>query len=219
MRLGVVTTVWGDYDRFLPEWVASVDAQSGRPQLVTILDAGASDLGPAREALAASGLNWQIISSPYGGMGAMRNRAVAATETQWVMHLDADDMLLPHAVADVARVAGDADVVSLGALKDGREVLFPSVSRKRILRGHQGALSASPFRRSLWEQRPYITVNDWIESALWVGFAHLGARFAPTTRAGFVYRQHPGSHSHTISPQDKAQAHAQLRQLCRRWKP
>jgi hypothetical protein len=219
LKLGVTTTVWGTYSRWLPAWVASVAVQSVRPELVTIVDAGADDLGPAREALTASRLDWQIITSRYEGMGQVRNAAVAATETEWVMHLDADDVLLPRALADAAAVAEETDVVSLGALRDGREVVFPHVSREMILRGRLGAFSPSPYRRHLWKRRPYITANDWIESALWVGFAHLGARFTGTPRAGFVYRQHDASHSHTITPADKRAAYAQLRRLCRRWDP
>lgn len=215
----MVTTVWGAYGRWLPDWIGSVASQSVRPELVTICDAGADDLGRAHEALAASGLDWQIVTTGHDGMGAVRNAAIAATPTPWVMHLDADDVLLPHALDDAAALAERADVVSLGALRDGQEVTFPHVSARTILRGRLGAFSPSPYRRALWERRPYITANDWIESALWVGFAHLGARFTGTRRAGFVYRQHDGSHSHTISRRDKQQAHAQLRRLCRRWEP
>ncbi|WP_432159064.1 glycosyltransferase [Streptomyces sp. bgisy153] len=219
MNLGIVTTVWGDYSRYLPDWVASLTAQSTPPAVVTICDAGADDLSPAREALAATVLDWQIVTTAYEGMGHARNTAVAATSTDWVMHLDADDTLLPHAVADAAALADRSDVVSLGALRDGQELVFPHVSRQMILRGALGAFSCSPYRRRLWEQRPYRTVNDWVDSALWAGFAHLGARFTGTRRAGFVYRQHPGSHSHTISRRDKQLAAAQLRRLCRRWEP
>lgn len=213
----MVTTVWGGYGRYLPEWVSSVAAQTLQPEMVTIVDAGADDLGPCREALAVSGLNGQIISVEYQGMGHARNTAVAATQTRWVMHLDADDVLLPHALADVQALTGTADVVSLGAIRDATELTFPNVSRAGILRGQLGAFSPSPYRRELWEQRPYITANDWVDSALWVGFAHLGARFAGTRRAGFVYRQHSDSHSQTLSRQDKRMAVRQLQRLCRRW--
>lgn len=217
MRLGVVTTAWGTYGRWLPDWVASVAVQTVRPELVTIVDAGADDMGPAREALTATDLKWQIVTTARQGMGAARNAAVTATPTEWVMHLDADDVLLPHALADAAALAGRSDVVCLGALRDGQEVTFPRVSRQQILRGRLGAFSCSPYRRRLWEQRPYWTLNDWVDSALWVGFAHLGARFAGTRRAGFVYRQHAGSYSRTLTPADKQAAYAQLRRLSRRW--
>lgn len=215
----MVTTVWGSYGRWLPDWVESVAAQSRPPTAVTVLDAGADDMGPAREALAASGLDWQIVTTPYAGMGAARNAAVAATPTPWVMHLDADDVLLPHALADAAGLAQRADVIAMGMWREGRERLFPRVPRQQVLRGRQGCYSCAPFRRSLWERRPWITANDFVDSALWVGFAHLGARFAPTRRAGAVYRQHDTSYSRTLTPADRVAAREQWRRLCRRWTP
>lgn len=219
MDIAVVTSAWGTYGRWLPDWVESVAGQTLRPQLVTVLDAGIDDIGPAREALSASGLKWQIVRDTYCGMGAARNRAVEATPTGWVMHLDADDVLLPHALADVAQLAPRADVVSLGMWRNGQEHVFPQVSRRQILRGRLGCYSCAPFRRALWERRPWITANDWIDSAFWAGFAHLGARFVGTRRAGAVYRQHAGSYSRTLTAAEREAARAQWRRLCRRWDP
>lgn len=219
--IGVVTSVWGAYGRYLPEWVASIAAQSVRPELVTILDAGVDDVGPGREALAASGLEWQIVRDSYRGMGAARNRAVEATETVWVMHLDADDVLLPHALADVRALAPWADVVSLGMMRGRREVTFPQVSARDALEGKHVAFSCAAFRRDLWERAPWHTANDWIDSALWIGFARLGARFAGTARVGAVYRQHAGSFSRRLSPADRLAARAQVERMVREpgWSP
>ena len=219
LPIGVVTSAWGAYGRWLPDWVESVAAQTLQPALVTVLDAGVTDVGPAREALSATNLEWQIVPMTYAGMGAARNRAVEASPTEWVMHLDADDVLLPHALEDIAHLAPRSDVVSLGMWREGREHLFPHVSRQAILRGRHGCYSCAPFRRRLWERRPWITINDWVDSALWVGFAHLGARFVGTRRAGAVYRQHADSYSRTLTVADRAAAQAQWRRLCRRWEP
>jgi glycosyltransferase involved in cell wall biosynthesis len=219
--IGVVTSVWGAYGRYLPEWVASVAAQTVRPELVTILDAGVDDIGACREALDASGLEWQIVRDTYRGMGAARNRAVEATETTWVMHLDADDVLLPNALADVRALAPWADVVSIGMRRGRRKVVFPRVSGRRALAGHQVAFSCAAFRRALWERAPWHESNDWIDSAFWLRLARAGARFAGTTRVGAVYRQHPGSFSRRLSPQDRRAARAQLEQMVREpgWSP
>lgn len=215
--IGVVTTAWGVYGRYLPEWVAAVASQNRRPDLVTVVDAGVDDIGPTREALAGSGLDYQVVTIDYAGMGHARNAAVDATPTEWVAHVDADDLLLSHALTDAMELSGRSDVVVLGALRGDEQVLFGGVSARRVLRGGLCSFSASPYRRALWEKRPYLTRNDWVDSALWVGFAHLGARFVATDRPGFVYRQHPDSHSHTLPVRDKRAAAAQLRRLCRRW--
>lgn len=217
MNIGVVTSVWGGYDQFLPDWLASVEAQTAPPDIVTILDAGVRDPAAVRRLAGASSLPVQVVEESCTGMGAARNAAVAATYTEWVMHLDADDTLLPDALADCRKVQDVADVVCIGAVRGDQITVFHDVPRRWFLRGRLGSFSPSPYRRSLWEQRPYVTVNDFVESALWVGFAHLGARFVGTGRPGFIYRQHPESHSRTVEQADKHAARQQLSRLCRRW--
>jgi glycosyltransferase involved in cell wall biosynthesis len=217
----VVTSVWGAYGRYLPGWVASVASQTVRPELVTIVDAGVDDIGPAQEALAASGLEWQIVRDTYRGMGAARNRAVEATPTEWVMHLDADDVLLPHCLADVRQLAPWSDVVSVGMRRGRREVTFPKVSARDALAGRHVAFSCAAFRRQMWQTSPWHTANDFVDSAFWVGLARAGARFSGTARVGAVYRQHPGSFSRRLSPADRRAARAQLQRMVREpgWSP
>ncbi|MDT0270589.1 glycosyltransferase family A protein [Streptomyces sp. DSM 44915] len=221
--IGVVTSAWGTYGRYLPKWVESVAAQTVRPELVTVLDAGVDDIGPAREALDESGLPWQIVRDTYRGMGAARNRAVEATATEWVMHLDADDLLLPHCLADVRALAPWADVVSVGMRRGRRDIVFPHVSARQALAGRQAAFSCAAFRRDLWERRGvrWHTANDWVDSALWVRAARAGARFAGTSRPGAVYRQHAGSFSRRLTHRDRAAARAQLDRMVRdpAWSP
>lgn len=227
--LAVVTGAWGRYGTYLPEWAGSVAAQSLPPDQAAIVDAGVDDPDDVTDALAilhAAGVDTRTATvhradadGSYQCMGRVMNTAVGLVDTDWVIRLDADDTLLPWAVADVAQLTADADVVAIGALRDGVEILFPNTSAEWILSGRQGAMAPAAFRRTLWEQAPFIEANDWIESALWIGFAHLGARFVPTERAGFVYRQHDDSHSHTITRLDKARARRQQLALCRRWAP
>ncbi|MFD6691087.1 glycosyltransferase family 2 protein [Streptomyces bacillaris] len=213
--IGVVTSAWGAYGRYLPEWVKSVAAQTVRPEMVTVLDAGVDDIGPAREALTGSGLPWQVVRDTYRGMGAARNRAVEATPTEWVMHLDADDLLLPHCLADVRALAPWADVVSVGMRRGRREIVFPHASARQALSGRQVAFSCAAFRRSLWTRSPWHEANDWIDSAFWLGLARRGARFVSTRRAGAVYRQHAGSFSRRLTHRDRAAARAQLDRMVR----
>lgn len=220
LDLGVVTTAWNGYGRYLPAWARSIAAQTVKPTRATIVTKRSAGPGrdQAKKILDAAGIACRLVDAELPRMGQMRNRAVAATPTEWVMHLDADDTLLPHAVADVARLAPHADVVSLGCRRGQREVLFTGVTAAKILRGGQlGSFSPSPYRRSFWKRRPYIEVNDWVESAFWVGLAHLGARFVGTRRVGFIYRQHGDSHSHTLSRDDRRAALNQLGRLRRRW--
>lgn len=213
MDIGVVTSAWGEYGKYLPEWVASIQEQSIKPSMITIINAG-TDTTEAQQILRTGRIPWQIIQIPYTGMGPARNAAVAHTDTEWVMHLDADDVLLPHALEDIAGIHQDADVVSMGMTVNGRDVTFPHTSAEHVKAGGIGCYSCAAYRRYLWERRPYITANDWVDSALWVGFAHEGARFRATSRVGAVYRQHDDSFSHRLSDRDRMLAGEQHRALC-----
>lgn len=214
--IAVVTSAWGAYGRFLPAWIKSVAAQTRKPDLVTIVDAGLEKDPGLRRLLSAAVENWQVVSVPYRGMGAARNAAVAHSEADWVMHLDADDVLLSHALEDAEKVAkSGADVVAIGMRENGRDITFPRSSRQAVLRGELACFSCALFRRSFWVKRPYITANDWVDSALWLGFAQAGAVFKPTKRAGAVYVKHPDSFSRKLTPQEREAAKAQFLQLRR----
>lgn len=219
--LAVVTATWGDYGQYLPEWAGSIAAQSVLPAQAVIVDSGLTEPSIARAAvdvLTAAGIEATLVGPvPHRGMGAALNLAVAHTATGWVIRLDADDVLLPWAVEDVAELTASADVVAIGARIGDDERLFPNVTTEGILARQMGSYSASAFRRDFWQRRPYIEANDWIDSVFWVGLAHLGARFVPTTRAGFIYRQHPDSFSRRLSSSDRRRARRQWIKACTSW--
>lgn len=218
--IAVVTSVWGDYARYLPAWAQSVADQSFMPRQVAILDAGVSAPGPlfrALDILEHAGLDVRFGTAWYSGIGAARNAAVGLVDTEWVMHLDADDRLLPYALADVDRAHRGFDVVSLGALHQGRPRVFPDITAEGILARQHGVFSCGAFRRELWAQRPWHTRNDWVDSVFWVGLAHLGANFTSTGRVGFDYRCHDDSVSRSWSHTDRQRALKQWRDACREW--
>jgi hypothetical protein len=206
MEITIVTSSH-NYGRYLADWANSILALTLRPAACVIVDNGSTDGSIAlAEAAAirldAEGISTIFLSIPQTDFGTARNAAVALAATEWVMHLDADDMVMPHCLEDVARLAPDADVVSLGYERSGDLKSGPR-NRTKLYRTHHGAATladptpssgVSPFRRSFWERSPYRTdmTGGW-DTALWLGFAHLGARFVPTRRPCFWYRQHADS--------------------------
>ena len=204
--LGIVTSSSG-YGRWLAEWAESIVRQTVRPEATGIFTHGAEEeraLGTAAAAiLVAAGIPCRHEHEARRlDFGTARNRAVALVGTEWVQHLDADDMLMPHAVEEIARLAPEADVVSLGYERCGDLAAGPR-HRRKTYRKHQGAATlrdatpssgCSPFRRAFWERSPYRTdmTGGW-DTALWIGFARLDARFVPTPKPCFWYRQHATS--------------------------
>lgn len=207
LDLAIVTSCH-NYGEYLREWALSIVGLTELPALVAIVENGSTDESPALADAAAAllrahGLPVRLVHTERTDFGTARNAAVALAEGhEWVMHLDADDMLMAHAVGDIRDLAPQADVVALGYERCGdlhagprqRTKLYKSSAGPTALANPTPCSGVSPFRFRLWAERPYSTAltGGW-DTALWLGFAHLGARFVPTRRPCFWYRQHADS--------------------------
>lgn len=206
MKLTIVTSCT-NYGQYLPAWARSIVTQTRRPSAVVIVTHGNPQDGLAGQAavalLTAAGIP---VTHEYHeremDLGAARNQAVALAQTEWVMHLDADDTLFPYALEDCAALAPEADVVAAGYVLAGKvpigvnrkDRLYKDADGEQILNHSAMCSGISPFRKSFWERAPYRTdmMGAW-DTALWIGFARLGARFRATKRAIFQYNQHADS--------------------------
>jgi glycosyltransferase involved in cell wall biosynthesis len=87
-----------NYARFLPEAVDSALAQEGGPPRVVVVDDGSTE--PATEAvLAALPPAVEVVRQANVGLSAARNAGLARAATPFLIVLDADDRLLPGALA------------------------------------------------------------------------------------------------------------------------
>lgn len=224
-ELAIVTSCSG-YGRYLLEWARSIVGQVLQPAEVGILthgtpadrEAGAAALALLQAAgLAAVHRHVDALLD----FGEARNEAVRLTSAPWVMHLDADDELLPLAVAEFARLAPGADVVAFGYERSGDLASGPSNPRRiyrdldgpQVLEAAAPCSGVSPFRRALWLEQPYRTdmMGAW-DTALWIGFARRpgGIRIRATKAPVFRYRQHADSVFNTRrKAQDWRRAHTE----------
>jgi GT2 family glycosyltransferase len=204
-----IVTSCHNYGRYLADWARSIVGLEGYyPAVCAIVDNGSTDATPhavvqACQVLTAAGIRCVKERTQFTDLGTARNRAVALSgATEWVMHLDADDMLMPHCLKDVAALMPKADVIGAGYRRSGDLKSGPS-NRTRVYSTHRGQATlrskapcsgVSPFRRSLWQVSPYRTdMRGGWDTALWIGFAQHDARFVPTRRPVFLYRQHADS--------------------------
>jgi glycosyltransferase involved in cell wall biosynthesis len=81
--------------RYLPAAVASVRAQTFTPIACLVVDDGSTD----DAAGVASALGVRVLRQRNAGVSAARNAGLAAMRTDLVAFLDADDALLPDAIA------------------------------------------------------------------------------------------------------------------------
>jgi glycosyltransferase involved in cell wall biosynthesis len=217
--LAICTTVTANYVRFLPDWVTSIAAQTVKPAAVVVVGNGLTKTQRRAVERCVAGVGGKVLNVPLQNYGRVRNIAVEGTTVPWLSHLDADDVLLPDALEQVAEIVActGADVVQLGwkpwvpgsveslrspqrttyGDRDSRcpPVLYEPLDGMEALgRRRRIAPGCAPFRRALWEQWPYPEhLLASFDYGLWLGMAALGARFRPTMRAAFLYRQWPGS--------------------------
>jgi glycosyltransferase involved in cell wall biosynthesis len=97
----VVIPVWDEYVQFLPEAVESARADSPEVSVLVVDNASASEV-PSIDGVT-------VVRSPERlSIGAARNLGIARVETEYLVVLDADDMLLPGAL-DGLRAELDQD--------------------------------------------------------------------------------------------------------------
>ncbi len=102
MKISVIIPAF-NAARWLSAAVASVRAQTRPPAEIVIVDDGSTD--GTGELGRSFGGEVRCVSRTNGGLAAARNTGAAATSGEWLLFLDADDVLTPDALASLARTA------------------------------------------------------------------------------------------------------------------
>lgn len=191
--------------RFLPAAVASVRAQSYDRVECLVVNDGSTD----ETASVASAMAVRLLEQPNRGVSAARNAGLSATRTDLVVFLDADDELLPDAIAraaealaddpDAALVVGRCEVMAA----DGRSLpaFHDAVDTARLYdewlaRNFVWTPGAAMFRRSaLADLGGFpLRVGPAADYAVYLRFARAGrVRLVPHELVR--YRQHDASMS------------------------
>lgn len=206
MTIAIVTSVYGDeYLAFLPGWAQAVAALDRKPDSIAIAYNGqASEYQAAVNDLLD--VTWVADLRPYRVHPQVRvNAAIAATQDDWIVKMDVDDRLLPHALSGWEDA--DADVVNFGYTVGAMQLPSRQVSASEMLRKAGNSIgSGSPFRRWVWEQNPFEdrAYDDWV---FWIKAARAGARFTATGRVDYTYTQHAGQITHRL---DHTEAHREV---------
>lgn len=183
--IGVITTV-GTYERFVPQWAASVRGLQRKPDRIVI----AAQDGPAVQAIICKELPEAHVIQPNSEFqfGTYLNKAIEACETDWIAWIGVDDRYWPHALNGLDIV--ETDIYIYGMRMPDSGVWHGSQVSEAL--EHNPAPCGSPFRRWIWETIPFqpelAPFEDW---AFWVGARALGATSKQTLRIDFDYAQHP----------------------------
>jgi len=150
-----------NHARFLGEAIESVLAQTYRPAEVIVVDDGSAD----DTAGVAARYPVRYVRQANQGLAAARNTGIRNSRGAYVVFLDADDRLLPDALAigvqeleahaECAFVAGRYSVIA----EDGSHVAVPAAEdpgpdhyRALLIRNHIGHCGAVIYRRDIVER-------------------------------------------------------------------
>ena len=187
MSIAIVTVAYGDlYRDFLPEWCEAINQLTISPDEIIIITDSIADASSKTSTLLH---DYRIMRAEGGHTHHPQvyvNQAIAKTSSEWIIKMDVDDLIRPDALANWP----EADIIMFGIAHRGGELHHPPITAEQILAaGYNPVFSGSAFKRSLWEQNPFMDIifEDW---AFWRGCARQGAHFAPLGRVGYIYREH-----------------------------
>jgi glycosyltransferase involved in cell wall biosynthesis len=189
--------------RFLPDTIASVLGQTIVPGEIIVVDDGSTD--DSADVAARMGTPVRVIRQRNQGESVARNVGLAAATGDYVLFLDADDLLAPESLARLAAAVaahpGAVAVMGSALFTDDPAVpferyipqhtsFFPTIVQTNLGPPHcwylprELAVRVGGFREDL------INSEDW---EFWGRIALTGAQLVSVPYEGALYRRHPQS--------------------------
>ncbi len=201
MDLGIITVVHSGYSVYLDRWVDSISKMNPQPSMVTIAAGHGSGVSKKQLLLHKKRLpQLRVVGCGSTVLGTLRNAAVEATDTEWLMVLDVDDIIYPQAIPIFESVAerSDAILISWNEIKDGNTRKRTQTHPARAAKTNEGRFffhNATPFKRTFWENTPFDD-NNYPGLKFVVDLVEAEAAFNTTNEASCAHIRHNDSFSH-----------------------
>ena len=204
-KVSIIVGVYNG-ERFLPELLDSIRAQTCPDWTCLCVDDGSTDGSPAiLAACAAKDARFRVLSQPNAGVGAARNAALARVETPFVMFADQDDRLVPQAVARAlaAIEATGADIVHFRSNRHLSQSIF---------------VWEHVFRRAAIGSTRFPPITGGEDTAFFWELEFRGLHRAAIDDELYFNRPHRGSFSRAVTPRyiDNAFAGYRAMRTCAR---
>lgn len=205
-------------EQWLRECLDSVKKQKlGGWQVLVVSDGSTDRTAAIAGEYAKSDPRFSLMEIPHSGVSAARNAALDVVETDWVMFLDADDVLDPMAIACVITMfrQKEVDIVIPTQYHGPVPSLFPDYIQKphkllssretlrRLLlrRGVEASMSGTAYRRSLFEDPEPLRFRPGRYEDLDLGYrvVERASRVALLSNELYYYRLHDDSFMRTFS--------------------
>lgn len=211
IEVGIATSMYNNYDRYLIRWVKSICNSIIRPDMVVICQAGykynKNYITKALSILKQNNIKYKFIKIEFKDMGTARNAAINAINTKWVMYLDVDDELLKNGLKYVLKhINKKCDVIVGGMLikenkKKLRKYFSEKLYSKQELKKGKWLNSHSIFKKELFKKVQY-PKSEYCNNFFWAAIASTNAKFIYINNLITIYNKHNTSHSETITKTD-----------------
>lgn len=206
---------------FLKECLDSLRNQSFGNIEVIIIDDGSDDGSDMiAQEFVDTDSRFTLLRQPNSGVGSARNRGIESAAGKWIMFVDADDLLLPHAVQSLLDAASSSDTnMVFGKIKKQKSPDYDKDIQSRgchisvktydaaelteqFLYQHIGRFSICGSlinRRIFSDGLRFATRRRYEDLAITHLLFERAGTIAQTDGLTYIYRQHTGSFIHGIT--------------------
>jgi len=220
-RIAVVIPAY-QAERFISEALESVAAQTVEIEQIVVVDDGSTDATAqvAERWSQTARIQTTVIRQTNSGAGAARRAGLLLTDAEMICFLDADDRLVPHALADLrtALEAAPVALIASGAMRPFVDIPAGSETRSLGVVSSEPALlsSASLIRRSAFSEIGHFEDGNF-SFASWVArIVERGAAAATTINLVVAERRLHGANTSLTDRNREEHYHRIIRESLRR---
>lgn len=189
--ISVIITAY-NYGKYLDECIQSVLDQSVKADEIIIVDDESTD--NTKEVVAKYPVKY--IWQKNKGLSGARNTGIAAATSEYIMNLDADDMLRPDAIKEHMKIANDGVIAQAGLLYFGDQVATyrPMGATLDSMLKSNTVYCNSVFSKKSWEKVKYdestvmrLGLEDWL---FFIELMANGAQVKTCDYIALLYRRH-----------------------------
>lgn len=210
MNITIFTIAFNGYGQFVSDWLDSILNQTIKPNEIIIV-LGINHNTPKDVIKKAEQNNVKIIyETELRSMGNLINQAISLSQSEWLLRVDVDDILLPNAIQEVKNKSLNCDAVSLKFLRDGIEINSPIPEQDKMMnwRKHYKESGYVALKKQFNSNVLYYDDNDFPNFPYLFKAFSLGMKFELTDNPCSVYQKRKDSHSTTLrTPEQNKEAY------------
>jgi len=192
--------------KYLREAMDSVLEQSYPVhELIVVNDGSPDNTSEVVKEYMSTHAHVKLVEKTNGGLASARNAGIAVATGDYIMCLDADDILTKDAIKEHVKLMDDKSVVTCGLMWFGNAVgtFRPKGATLETLVKSNSVYCNSMFPRSAWGDVKYdesdimrLGLEDWL---FWIELADKGYTFKTNDYIALLYRKHGSNMTNTTT--------------------